>query len=190
MKKRILSISIIAICLSILAYGTVAYFSAEKIAHNVITSGGIDIEIIEKTKDESDVLIDFPEGGLQGVMPGASVSKVVSVKNCGSSKAYIRTKAEKEILSSDGTPLDTSVMTFSVDSEKWTKQGDWYYYNAPVEPNDSTEVLFDTVNFSSQMGNAYQNCKAKLSVSAQAVQVANNGTAVLEATGWPTEVSE
>jgi len=37
------------------------------------------------------------------------------------------------------------------------------------------------------MGNEYQNCTVSVDVSAQAVQVANNGADVLEAKGWPAE---
>ena len=35
------------------------------------------------------------------------------------------------------------------------------------------------------MDNDYQSCKAYIDVKADAVQVANNGTSALTATGWP-----
>ena len=46
-----------------------------------------------------------------------------------------------------------------------------------------TEVVFDGPN----MTNEYQNCTVEVIVTAQAVQSANNGEAVLTADGWPEE---
>ena len=52
----------------------------------------------------------------------------------------------------------------------------------PVKPRPP---LFTTVTFAPEMGNEYQNSTAHIDVKADAVQVANNGDAVLEAAGWP-----
>lgn len=67
--------------------GTLAYFTSENTAHNVITSGGVNIEVVEKTQGKDGVLVDFPKEGVRGVMPGSDVSKIVSVKNTGESEA-------------------------------------------------------------------------------------------------------
>ena len=54
-----------------------------------------------------------------------------------------------------------------------------------MAPEASTDVLFDEVHFDGPtMGNAYQGCEVNIIVSAQAVQVANNGATVQEAAGW------
>ncbi len=194
MKKQLLLLGVIPVCLAIIGYGTIAYFSAEKIAHNIITTGGIDISIIEKTEGTEGALVEFPQEGLSGVMPGSCASKIVSVQNTGAEAAWIRVKVIQELVAADGSPLpglldgDIPVMTFEVDSSKWTQEDGWYYYNADVSPGAITEVLFDKVKFAPEMGNAYQGCKANLSVYAQAVQTANNGTSATEAAGWPTEV--
>ena len=47
MKKKILYIAAIIICLSIMTGGTLAHYTAKDTARNVITSGGIDLEILE-----------------------------------------------------------------------------------------------------------------------------------------------
>ena len=60
MKKKILLLASAVICLAILATGTLAYFTSSKTAHNVITSGGITIEIEEKTTGG----VDFPKEGI------------------------------------------------------------------------------------------------------------------------------
>ena len=78
MKKKLLSITVIAICLAVLGYSTLAFFTDESpVVHNVITSDGIDVEIVEKQADGS----PFPEEGVNGVMPGGEVSKIVTVAN-------------------------------------------------------------------------------------------------------------
>ncbi len=196
MKRKLLSLSIVAICLAILASGTAAYFTAEDAAHNVIVSGGIAISIIDKTQDRNGVLVDFPQDGFVGVMPGASVSRVISVQNTEKSGAWVRVKVTQEILSQDGAALplllneSIPVITFAVDGEKWTLKDGWYYYHAPVAPGTVTDPLFERMDFSAQMDNAYQNGKMRMQIYAQAVQSANNGATVLEAQGWPTEVTD
>ena len=69
MKRRLLLAAVIAICLSMAAYGTLAFFTAEDTAHNVITSGGVDIDLLEWADEEKTV--PFPEEGAGGVMPGS-----------------------------------------------------------------------------------------------------------------------
>lgn len=197
MKRKLLILSVLVICIANLAAGTLAYFNAEDTAHNVITSGGVGIKLIEKTKsDDGDTLVDFPEGGLTGIVPGTSASKIVSVENTGSAAAWIRVKVETTITGSDKEALALEigdddnkipVITFTP-GENWTLGEDgYYYYNKSVAAGDSTGTLFEEVNFAPQMGNEYQNCTANLVVSAQAVQTANNGESVSDANGWPVE---
>ena len=50
MKKKILLVTAVVICLAIAATGTLAYFTSDDVAHNVITSGGVNIELVEKTE--------------------------------------------------------------------------------------------------------------------------------------------
>lgn len=69
MKKKILLVTALVICLAIAAAGTLAYFTSEDEAHNVITSGDVTIELVEQTEQEDGTLADFPEEGIRGVMP-------------------------------------------------------------------------------------------------------------------------
>ena len=188
MKRRLLAGAVIALCLSIMAYGTLAYFTAEDTVHNVITSGEVDIELLEWA-DEGKTA-PFPEDGLSGVMPGTHVTKIVEVQNAGSSTAYIRVKVEKEIALPDGAEgePDTSLMKLDFDETCWTlgEDGFYYYYKA-LEPDAVTEPLFASVSFDTGMGNIYQNSAASVDVTAYAVQAANNGGGVMDAKGWPEE---
>ena len=52
MKRKILILSVLAICIATLAAGTIAFFTAEGKAHNVITTGGVEIAVQEWADDE------------------------------------------------------------------------------------------------------------------------------------------
>lgn len=186
MKKRLFAAAVIAVCLSLMAYGTLAYFTADEVAHNVITTGAIDIDLLEWA-DEGKT-IPFPEDGVSGVMPGADVTKIVEVQNTGSGDAYIRVKVEKEIILPEGVEgeVDSGLMMLDFDETYWLLGDDgFYYYKEAVAPGAVTQPLFATVSFDSSMGNLYQNSTATVDVTAYAVQVANNGATVMDAAGWP-----
>ena len=184
MKKKVTVIAVLVICLSLIATGTLAYFTTDAIARNVITTGGVGVELVEKHIGEDGVEVDFPAEGIPGVMPGASVSKIVSAKNT-KAEAWIRIKVEKVATAADGSALPTDLITFKVDETKWLEKDGYFYYRQPVATGASTDILFDEVYFDGAMGNEYQGSKIEIIVSAQAVQTANNGTTVEEAAGWP-----
>lgn len=186
MKRKLLILSVLAICVATLAAGTLAYFTAEGKAHNVITTGGVDIEVREWANDDK----TEPFEDLTGVMPGTSATKIAEVANTGASEAWIRVRVEKKIspqLETDaGAEVDPDVVTLDINTKAWTDGGDgYYYYNEPVKPGEVTAPVFTAVTFAPQMGNEFQNAAATVDILAQAVQTANNGASVMEAQGWP-----
>ena len=197
MKKKLLVLAAAALSLTAAVSGTLAYFTDSGTAHNVITTGGVSIELIENTKDDAGADIVWPEEGLSGIMPGTSASKIVSVANIGQADAWIRVGVDIAISESlpltiivDGREVD--VVSYSVDSEKWLQGEDgYYYYNTPVTAGSTTDNLFDEVKFAKEMGNEYQNCTVYIDVTAEAVQTANNpipgGGDVTDVKGWPNE---
>ena len=190
MKKKIAAAALIVSMLSISAMGTLAYFTDTGIAHNVITSGKVDITLIDDTEE---IGKPFPVGGITNVMPGTSVSKIVGVKNEEvSADAWVRLLVNTEFVEN----LDEKVISMDL-SEKWTKSNetvtingkeyDAYTYNEVLAPNTSTEPLFEEVKFAPNMGNEYQKSTLHIDVIAQAVQADNNPGI----TGWPVvEVPE
>ena len=188
MKRKLFFIAVIVICLSLTAYGTLAYFTAEETAHNVITTGNVDIELLEWA--DEDKTKPFPEEGISGVMPNTSVTKIVEIENTGSGAAWVRIKVEKDISLAQGVNLekpDLGLMVIDYDTENWALMADGYYhYKKPLEPGQTTEPLFAEVTFDKTMGNDYQNANATVTVSAEAVQSANNGETYDQAKGWPT----
>ena len=187
MKKRILSIALLMIGLSIVASGTNAFYTAEETSHNVITTGNIDIELIELMETEEGEVIPFEN--VDGVMPGRTVSKIVIVKNTGSQPAYVKVKVEKTATLRDGSVENGELpfVTCDINTEMWTEKDGYYYYNEAVDVGGETAPLFTEVHFSKNMGNEYKKSKVELAVQAFATQVANNGDHALEALGWPEE---
>lgn len=194
MKKKIMILSAIAVCIAILASGTVAYFTAEARAHNVITTSGVDIAL-EEWREIDGEWVPYPAQPIT-VMPGITVSKIATVKN-NEAEAFIRAKFEVVITKADGMVMEQSpeelnrIISVRTNGEDWLrKAGDdeWWYYADAVATGDSTDAFFTEVAFDgSNMTNEYQNCTVEIIVKAQGVQTANNGSSVLEAAGWPAE---
>lgn len=179
MKRKLLAGALIAVCLSIAAYGTAAYFTAEDAAANTITAGNIEIDLLDSTPPEDEVT----------VMPGTESAKIVKVENTGDHPAYIRVRLDKSIKLADGVEgeADLSLIGLDINTENWTEKDGYYYYNSILEAGATTEPLFTKVSFSKDMGDLYQNSKATIAAYASAVQSENNGETALEAAGWPME---
>lgn len=190
MKKKLLILAAVAICAAIIASGTLAYFTTEDEVHNVIASGAVDIQIEEW---QNEVGNPYPDEPIE-VMPGATVSKIATVKNM-EEEAYIRAKFEVVITRADGSVMElspvtlASIITLTTNGDDWLRKdgdGEWWYYDAPVATSASTEAFFTEVVFDGpNMTNEYQNCTVEIIVKAQGVQTANNGDSALEAAGWP-----
>ena len=181
MKKKILLVTAVVICLAIAATGTLAYFTAEDMAHNVITTGGVEIAV-QEWADEGKTK---PFENLTGVMPNTTVTKIAEIKNTGASDAWVRVKVEKNIkLQGEGTS-DTSLVELTLNTADWTEKDGYYYYTKVLKPGEVTAPIFTAVTFKPDMGNEYQNATATVDVTAQAVQTANNGATVMDAQGWP-----
>lgn len=182
MKRKLLIFSVLAICVAILAAGTIAFFNAEGKAHNVITTGGVGIAV----QEWADEARETPFEDLDGILPGMKVTKLAEIKNTGTAEAWIRVLVTKGIeLAGDGEP-DLSLLQLDLNTTDWTLGEDGYlYYNKPLSAGATTAPIFTTVDFSSSMGNAYQNATATVDVAAQGVQTANNGKTALAASGWP-----
>ena len=105
MRKKLLGVSLIIILLSLAAYGTWAYFAGEARTTNVITTGTIDITLVETTTDAEGNQVEFPTTGISGVMPGQSVDKLVTVDNVGTGESWIRAGIVCRIESVDGEEL-------------------------------------------------------------------------------------
>lgn len=180
-----------------MASSTLAYFTKEDTATNVITTGKIDIDLVEKIvvnteTGETETVEDFY---VEGVMPGQEVSKIVLVENEQYAEdAWVRINLTKSIVLADGKEGDSKLLEIKFNTN-WTAKADetgtvWYYYNKPLKASEETVPLMESVAFSKEAGNEYQDATAEIIVLAQAVQVKNNGASALEAQGWPSVAGE
>lgn len=205
MKKKVILICALVVSLACAVGGTMAYFVAKDTAHNVITSGKIDIAIKEYDKDGE----PYPTTPIE-VMPGKAVDKIVKVQNVEPNQTcWVRAKIDPVIevpkLGEDGKPVIGSdgkvvmeklategVLSITGTDSSWVLKDGYYYYTLPVQPkgdkDDMTTELMTKVAFDAQgMGNKYQNATVTVSVYAQAVQYVHNGETVWDAKGWPAE---
>lgn len=183
-KKRIGLIATIVCCIAILASGTVAYFTAQETAYNVITTGALAMRLVEEGADGK----PFPKEGITGVLPNMEVTKKVYVENTGDVDMYVRIALATNVESmQDGVeklPFDDHI-SLNINKTDWTEKDGYYYYNRVLKPGEATEPLFTTVSFDAKMGNEYMNARVRIDVDAQAVQSKNNTDSPLTAAGWP-----
>ena len=183
MKRKLMILSLLVILAALTAAGTLAYYTDSARTHNVITSGKVDIELLEW----ADEARTKPFKDKQGVMPGTKVTKIVEIKNTGSGAAYVRLRAETEVYSAKGQEMDPRHVRLDINQTDWIYRDGYYYYARSLQPGETTVPLFTSVAFAAEMGNEYQNATAYVDVKAYAVQSANNGNDPLNAEGWPSD---
>ena len=183
-KWKTLALSLLICCLAVAASGTLAYYTATEQAHNVITSGGIAIDLQEYS-DADDQLVPFED--VDGVMPGMKVTKIAEVRNTGKGDAWVRVKLVKSITMTNQTASpNLDLIRLELDNKDWKLANDgYYYYQKVLKSGETTTPILNSVTFDKAMGNEYQNATATVDVAAQAVQTANNGDTVMDAKGWP-----
>lgn len=214
MKRKILFIATIVICLALVATGTLAYYTAKVTAHNVITTGGVSIDLKEYA--DKDLSVPYQENQT-GILPGTTVYKYANITNDGEADAWLRVKFVPTIQLDEKNPdahkdgdlkkeliqPDLSLLRLTMPKDLWLDGKDGYFYYKNVLKAGSGSGAFGTgdqvlalesVTFDKTMGNAYQGCTATVTVVVQAVQVAHNPEnpkdyehPVLAAKGWPKD---
>ena len=190
MKKKLFALAVVMICLALLTQSTIAYFTSEATATNVITTDGIKIAV-EQWQQTENGLVPYPQEAPIKVMPGISVSKIVTVKNL-DAPSYVRVKLELALKDAQNREMNVSeqekerLVLLELNTEDWTQKDGWWYYNTAVDTAEATEALMKDVTFAGkEMGNEYQAATLEILITAQAVQQANNGSSPMDAKGWP-----
>ena len=186
-KLKFFAIAFVAIVITFLTQGTLAYYSTVGRATNVVTSGKVQFIIHEKTDSGT----EFPKEGVY-IIPGDIVSKKVSIESDCEHPFYLRVKIvygvdAKELSAEDCFKLN-------INNEFWEMHDGWYYYKGIVNPHETTPNVFSHVEIvGSEVDNSYIGKTLTLSVVAQALQSENNpieGTNTYMALGWPQEEGE
>ena len=187
MKKKILYIAAIIICLSVITSGTFAYYTKNATARNVITSDAVDVEIIqEQTRTAQTNTTQTIK-----VMPTVKISKTVAARS-NAQPAWIRMRYVVTVLDESGAavqiPADQlkKAILITPNETNWELKDGWWYYKTAIGSRATTTPLFEQIEFSGpEMGNEYQGTTLNLDIYLQAVQQVHNGDTVWEALGWP-----
>ena len=184
-KSRLAVISLVAIVLTLLTQGTLAYYTTIGTATNVVTSGDLELTIREMTDQGT----EFPTDGVY-IIPGDVVSKVVTVENTCSHPFYLRVKLVYGIDSNE-LPYE-DCFKLDINSENWLLHDGWYYYTGILQPGEETPEVFSHVEIvGSRVDTSYIGKTLSITVKAQAVQSENNPLPVegdfTSVSGWPAE---
>ena len=184
LKAKCAVIALVAIALTFLTQGTLAYYSTVGKATNVVTSGNIQFIIHEMTDQGK----EFPKEGVY-IVPGDIVSKKVSIESDCEHPFYLRVKMVYGIDSQELTAEDC--FKLNIDEEHWELYDGWYYYKGIVNSGETTPNVFSHVEIvGSKVDNSYIGKTLTLTVKAQAVQSENNPISdgnTYTASGWPAE---
>ena len=183
-KLRFLAIGLAAVLVCLLSQPTLAYYTIVGTATNVVTSGGITLQINEMTDQGT----PFPEEGVY-VIPGDIVSKVVTVENVCEHPFYLRVKPVYGIDSAE-LPAE-ECFKLNINTANWVLHDGWYYYTGILQPGEETPYVFSHVEIvGSKVDTSYIGKTLQLTVLAQAVQSENNpikNNDTTTASGWPAE---
>ena len=180
-RLRTFVIALAAVVATLFSQSTLAYYATSGTATNVITSGNINMKIVEKMNGGA----DFPEEGVY-ILPGSIVSKIVTVANTGLHPFWLRVRLTNGI---SNEALSADVFDLDINTKDWIVGDDgYYYYGTILQPGAATERLFSQVRIAGDIGNSYAGENLTLTVSAFAVQSENNpADSPLEVVGWPAE---
>ncbi len=181
-KSRLLLIALAAILATVLTQPTLAFYTTIGKATNVVTSGNIRLLIHEKTADGS----PFPAEGVY-IIPGDIVSKRVTIENVCDHPFYLRVKLVSGTTNQALSPEDC--FKLDINTENWTCEDGFYYYNAILQPGETTPALFTQVEIvGSKVDRSHIGTTLSLTVNAYAVQSENNPADYpWNVSGWPAE---
>ena len=195
MKKKLFAMAALVLLLTGVVAGTVAYFTRSMQTHNVITTGNIEIDLVE-TMLENGEEVPYPEDRVPGLMPGTTTSKIVRVHNIGPNPAWVRVKVAVKIndrlvdVSAEDSVLDIDFDTTGA----WQQHGNYWYYTGKLEVKNNLRddwytvtPLFTSVKLLEETDNDYQNAEIRIDITAEGIQTQNNelteGAAITSV--WP-----
>ncbi len=181
-KKIAPILLIVAILISIIGGGTLAYINREARAENTITAGDIKVKLYNMRDDGT----TMPKDGIHSVLANITYPNVVYAKNECDYPEYIRMRVSKQVTDKDGTKLDSSKMHPKFNEEDWTysEKDGYYYYNQVLAPHTNSAPLYDGIYFDKTIDNTYKTATLHMNIIVEAVQSDNNGNGVFDAEGW------
>lgn len=184
--SKIIAITIFTLSLMSFVASAVTVYTGS--TTNVITSGNLTMKLHDETAGN----VEFPSDGIQDVLPGQTIDKIVYIENTCDNEMWVRISLDNSIIADISTgkeeDLDINNIALNFNTVDWTEKDGWYYYNEPLRAKECTEELFSQVYLSPEMKNEYANAEIKIVVNAQAVQTIHNGEKFENVLGWPSDV--
>lgn len=166
--------------------GTLAWFTDSETATNTVTTGYVDVKIVEHKPENNDkygytYTLEEDNTGIQysDITPGVEIEKDPTIVYTGSVPGYVRYKVEVEDENGTANDLIHSLQFMKngnpVDQSELVGDGDgsWIYDTKAYEKDAEVANLFDTVKISDEIGNEIANKSIKIVVKADAIQAAN-----------------
>ena len=135
---------LLLIGLSLIIGGTIAYYTSTDTFNNEFNASNYIIEVEEN--------FESPEGWV----PGDTTQKDIIATNRGDTVAAVRIKLTPSWKDKNGNPLsltdgsnnEAAIINYAIDKDyKWIQEGDWYYYVRPIDKNESTSSIIESVTF-------------------------------------------
>lgn len=184
-KKLTLIATAVALGALVVVGATMAYFTSQDTATNVITTGNVNIEVIEHNEDGSVFDTTKKDNVFENLVPGARIFKRPSVHNTGANLAIVRawvefvkpgtTEPVEEGFFQHGVPILERDESYGTTG--WKQDGDIYYYTKVLNTGSGTDSVtdefFTTVTIPTTWDNYDINKKFDIIVYAEAVQAEN-----------------
>lgn len=187
-KKRAGMLAVVA-CLALLAIictsQALSFLVREYPAKGSIKFDGVDIELILTTHDANGDEVVAQDG--EEIPAGeVHVDRSVYAKNTGPQPVWVRVKLGFAMDTQNGEQDISDLCTFAGGSSSWIKEGEWFYLDAPLGPDEVSPALITALTVDSLAAqDRHGSGGYALTARAGAVQSKHNATTVLEVEGWP-----
>lgn len=142
-KKKI--VAIIAVLLVVVIGVTFAYFQSSVSFENLFTTGTYKVVTTE--------VFESPDNW----KPGEEIPKTITTKNEGTIDAAVRVSYTEQWLDENNQDITSQVAAGTAiinldNTSDWTKEGNYYYYNYILKPNETTSSFMKSVTLNSNLG--------------------------------------
>lgn len=164
---------------------TLAYFTDNDAASNIIETGKVDISLLETKDNGNGTFEEVQSLTFENVMPGDFLAKDPFVRmEEGSADAYLRIKLE--IVSNTDTALTEkqsegiwALISQQMADNNWTLgAGDYYYYQgnegvATASTEDARYYIFQNLDIPTEWDNDFADLNFNINITAEATQAKN-----------------
>ena len=138
MKKKRTLLAIFALILVVFIGATIAYFQSSASFDNIFNTGTYKVVTTE--------VFESPDNW----KPGEEIPKTITTKNEGTIDAAVRVSYTEKWEDSEGNDITSQVASGTAiinldNTNDWTKEGNYYYYNYILKPNETTSSFMKSV---------------------------------------------